>query len=441
MMTKTFDVRVWDLRKRQRADRAVVRYEVRWAVDGRSFSRTFEKKAQADAYRSDLISATNRGEAFDVSTGQPLSSGRTGGPSCYDVARELVAKEWPHAAGNSRRTMCEVFAHLLPLLVPPKREAPAGLTQALHKVGLHKDKTPDVRQRDALRWLEGASLPITAVDETVVKAVLDKAAIGPNGERYSASYVGKRRTYLSKLFSYAVDAGYIEANPVKKVKRARVASAKVRERVTRREIGDIKLARKLLAAIDNEERRAFLSTILLAGCRPSEVAALRSKDMTLPEKGWGELRLQRSASTAGKDWTDSGTERDDRGLKHRAEDDERVVPIPPELVAILRKQLGDRTGLVFPGRKPDQPIGSSAVNVAWREARAAVIPGDDVTLSGPYSLRHLCASTWLNAGVPVIECAERLGHDPAVLLRTYGHLIESDRGRWNNVIEAALGAS
>jgi hypothetical protein len=44
-------------------------------------------------------------------------------------------------------------------------------------------------------------------------------------------------------------------------------------------------------------------------------------------------------SRAGTAWTDDGTARQERGLKHRAENETRTIPIPPELVRLLRAHI------------------------------------------------------------------------------------------------------
>jgi hypothetical protein len=59
----------------------------------------------------------------------------------------------------------------------------------------------------------------------------------------------------------------------------------------------------------------------------------------IPEKGWGEILLEGAEPHAGSEWTDSGEKRDDRGLKHRARDETRPVPCPPELTALLHAHL------------------------------------------------------------------------------------------------------
>jgi hypothetical protein len=48
------------------------------------------------------------------------------------------------------------------------------------------------------------------------------------------------------------------------------------------------------------------------------------------------LRLRESRARSGTAWTDSGEAHDQRGLKHRSRKAVRYVPIPPELVALLR---------------------------------------------------------------------------------------------------------
>jgi hypothetical protein len=51
---------------------------------------------------------------------------------------------------------------------------------------------------------------------------------------------------------------------------------------------------------------------------------LRESDLYLPKKGWGRIVLAASASRAGTAWTDDGTARQERGLKHRADNETRT---------------------------------------------------------------------------------------------------------------------
>jgi hypothetical protein len=52
-------------------------------------------------------------------------------------------------------------------------------------------------------------------------------------------------------------------------------------------------------------------------------------NLSLPKRGWGELHVERAEPYAGKEWTDSGRNRDQRPLKQRARGEVRLVPCPP----------------------------------------------------------------------------------------------------------------
>jgi hypothetical protein len=67
---------------------------------------------------------------------------------------------------------------------------------------------------------------------------------------------------------------------------------------------------------------------------------LRAADLHLPRTGWGRIVLSASASRAGRAWTDEGTARQERGLRHRAGNETRTIPIPPVLVRLLRAGHG-----------------------------------------------------------------------------------------------------
>jgi integrase len=94
---------------------------------------------------------------------------------------------------------------------------------------------------------------------------------------------------------------------------------------------------------------AFYGCLYYAALRPSEAVMLRESDLHLPKNGWGRIVLAASASRAGTAWTDHGTARQERGLKHRAAHETRTIPIPPELVKLLRAHI-KRYGTTPDGR-------------------------------------------------------------------------------------------
>ena len=70
-MTTSYEVRIWGIRVRK------VRrmpYQVRWRVGNSPVShKSFATRGLADSFRSELIQAARRGEAFDTDTGLPQS--------------------------------------------------------------------------------------------------------------------------------------------------------------------------------------------------------------------------------------------------------------------------------------------------------------------------------------------------------------------------------
>ena len=93
-------------------------------------------------------------------------------------------------------------------------------------------------------------------------------------------------------------------------------------------------------------------------------------------------------------WTDHGTARQERGLKHRPATETRTVPIPPDLVRLLRAHIR-RYGTTPDGRVFQTARGGilqdSAYTAVWAETReAALTPAQCRSPLGrrPYDLRH-----------------------------------------------------
>ena len=131
---------------------------------------------------------------------------------------------------------------------------------------------------------------------------------------------------------------------------------------------------------------------------------------------------------AGSEWTDDGSTRERRQLKHRAEGDSRIVPTHPELTRLLREHL-DKFGTAPDGRLFGGVRGGELPTItcrrAWIKARqTALSDAEQVSLLArrPYDLRHACLSTRLN-GVYPTQVAEWAGHGVDVLLRIYAKCI------------------
>src|ERR1017187_9862830 len=107
--------------------------------------------------------------------------------------------------------------------------------------------------------------------------------------------------------------------------------------------------------------------------------------------------------------------REARGLKHRAVDETRSIPILPALVRILRAHI-ERYGTGPGGRlfrtARGGPLNDTGYGEVWQRARpTALTPAQQVSplARRPYDLRHAAVSLWLNAGVPATEVARHAG--------------------------------
>jgi integrase len=459
---KSRKVRVWGIKTNKLSERKKS-YTARWVVAGQSKSRTFFKRALAEHFRADLLRAANKGEEFDLESGLPDSMApveeQQKPPTWLDFVQRYVTMKWPGAAAKSRESMTDALATVTAILVEdvPGRPSSDLLRKALRGYVL----PPAARQLDrpadiasALRWLENASLPLPKVAGTeTVRTALDALALRLDGRPAAATTRRRKRSVFYNVFQYAVELEKLDFNPIDKL-RVHSSRKKVVEVVDRRVVANPNQVRELLSAVTyvgtrgKDKRgprlRAFFACLYFAALRPAEALGLRASRCYLPETGWGRLTLERSRPTAGKRYTDSGMVHDDRGLKHRGEDEPRAVPIPPELVAILREHIATYgtgpDGRLFLSTKGN-PVASSTYSRVWQEARTLALVPDQVDspLAGrPYDLRHGGVSLWLNAGVPAPDVAERAGHSVDVLLKVYAKCIDGQTEVINQRIEAAL---
>jgi hypothetical protein len=165
-----------------------------------------------------------------------------------------------------------------------------------------------------------------------------------------------------------------------------------------------------------------------SGCRGK--VGVPDRISHLPEHGWGRLTLEKSRPEVNRRWADTATAHEERGLEHRPATETRSVPVPPELVAILRHHVATfgtaSDGRVFSSTR-GHVVASTAISDVWAEARTRALTPAQVAspLAGrPYDLRHAAVSLWLNAGVSPQDVAHRAGHSAEVLLRVYAKCLD-----------------
>jgi integrase len=243
----------------------------------------------------------------------------------------------------------------------------------------------------------------------------------------SPAMVRKVMVSLSAILADAEDRGLVGQN-VARARRARQQRGK-EKRADRRQKGKLAIGvdiptpdeiRAVLAA-PLGRWRPILMTAIFTGLRASELRGLRWSDVDLKR---GELHVRQRAdkfNAIGKPKSESG---------------ERVVPLPPPVLTVLR---GHRLacpigplGLVFPnGVGKVQP----RVEIAQRGWQAAQIAAGVVTKTGKakylglHALRHFYASWSINRQVdgglelPLKLVQARLGHSTITMTAdVYGHL-------------------
>lgn len=312
------------------------------------------------------MQAVNKGGQLDVASGLPASMMPAEETVTWlEFVQRYVTMKWPGAAAKSRNSMIDALATVTPVLVRQTPGQPSA--EALRRVLRDYVLPPNARQLDrppeiasALCWLDRASLGLpTLAEAATVRAGLDALALRLDGRPAAAATARRNRSVFYNVLQYAVELELLEFNPVDKL-RVRSSRKKVVVTVDRRVVANPTQVRELLMAVTyvgqrdrnghkGERLRAFFECLYFAALRPWEALGLRESRCHLPTSGWGTLTLDKSRPTAGKRWTDSGEVHDERGLKHRGEDEPRTVPIPPELVTLLREHI-ERFGTGPDGR-------------------------------------------------------------------------------------------
>jgi integrase len=445
-MADSFDVRIWAIESRKgRSPR------VRWVVAGKQppFSESFANMTLADAFRSQLVTAARRGEAFETETGLPRSLLRKRlDVSFLEHAREFAAREWKTAAASSRVSMLDMLIRAVPAVTsdvtgrPDRAILRGALAKHLNQGG--KAGAPDAAEARALAWLEKASRPVSALeDDAVVCDVLDALAVNLDGKAAAPGYFSRMRRSLHKMLGYAVRKKRLEKNPVSKgnLPEGWTPPAAPDGVVDPRCVGSPALIAAMLEGCRRATPRqgprmvGFFACMYFAMMRPAEVSALTLAGCHLPGSGWGHLTFADSTPAAGRAFTDDGRVHEDRGLKgrnkgrpdthSRARRTSRRVPVPPELVVILRghvTQFGTgKDGRLFRSES-GQPLPRSTVSRAWKLARASSLSDEQLAtplLVRPYDLRHSGITWRLNSGVPATQVAEWAGNSVDVLMRVY----------------------
>jgi integrase len=377
-----------------------------------------------------------------------------------------VDSKWDSASAKYRRAIAQALASATVAMLTDARGMPDDqvLRSALVNWGFNTKQRAMApgELEDALAWLERNTKEVKELaDPALSRRILTAATSRLDGTRAAPTSVRRNRAVLLNALDYAVEVKLLDTNPVKRLK---WRAPKVAHEVDRRVVVNPAQARALLDAVRAQRPSgprliAFFGVLYYSGLRPEEAVGLRRQDVELPalvwdeenrqwcepDDPWGELRLRAARPDAGSRWTNDGSDRDRRGLKHRAEGETRPVPCPPPLTKLLRKHLFEVTGEsvdpLFQGVQ-GRPLATITYRRTWDRARKAALTDEEYRSQlarRPYDLRHACLSTWLSGGVPATQVAQWAGHSVEMLLRVYAKCLDGQDEFARRRITAALG--
>jgi len=447
----TYDARVYRTEVYKGSE--VTTYKVRWKVGARLWKEGFRNAAQADSFRSALLTAARKGEAFSLATGRPTAWERAKADiSWYEFACAYVDVKWKQASAKYRKDIARALTAATPVMLAEARGRPddADIRRALVRWGFNTKQRsdPPAEVAEVLAWVARNSAQLSALAEaSTARRMLDQATGRLDGKTAAASTARRNRTILANAMDYAVELGLLETNPIRALK---WTTPKVSSQVDRRSVVNPRQTRALLEAVRAQQPSgprlvAFFAVMYYAGLRPEEAINLGRDNVILPQQvwdeesqqwrnpsdddDWGQLHIRSATPDAGSEWTNDGSPREKRQLKHRAEGDSRIVPVHPELTRLLRDHLA-RFGTTADGRLFGGVRGGELPTItyrrAWIKARQMALTAAEQAsplARRPYDLRHACLSTWLNGGVYPTQVAEWAGHSVDVLLRIYAKCV------------------
>ena len=230
---------------------------------------------------------------------------------------------------------------------------------------------------------------VTRSDIDDFKVIRSGETVGPLKRPVSPATVNFEVTVLKTFFYYLIrERGIVMENPCARSKPLRAEKERLKRRpptYTQAETDNI------LAACDQTDRAIF-ATLLLTGLRKEELGHLAWSDVDLQQAG---LRLTAKDGFAPKDY------------------EEREIPLPPDLVQILRK-LPREADWVFASGNGNR-LGRNEMlrrlkNVAERAG---------VKQATLHKFRHTYATRLLEDGCDIVTVQHLLGHSDLKTTRKY----------------------
>jgi integrase len=220
-------------------------------------------------------------------------------------------------------------------------------------------------------------------------------------------------TALKSILGEAQRRGLVAYNAAQPVK----IEAKKREQGKLAIGRDIPTKEEVRAILEHAGRRwrPIILTATFTGLRASELRGLAWSDVDLGERVLYVRRRADYQGTIGRPKSAAG---------------ERAVPLAPIVVNTLKEwQLACPPGaVVFPNGKGNVERHANVIARGFNPAQqaAGVVNADGKPRYGFHSLRHFCASTWIELGFSPKRLQAMLGHSSITMtFDVYGHLFPS----------------
>lgn len=259
----------------------------------------------------------------------------------------------------------------------------------------------------------------------------------------SPSTIAGAHRRLRAALNVAVKRRMIARNPVDQVEAPTVGKRKVKALDTD-QVG------QLLDTLAGEQHRLYplFALACTTGMRQAEIIGLRVGALTLtgddPRLVVREQLQRITDPETGKEVLHRQTPKGEDDESH-----ERVIPLGPELVSLLRAHLArvqlerrtrsepaalDSDDLVFPNERGG-PLGDrNLLRTLYRACKRAGLPRVSF-----HSLRHSAGSVMLARGAQLIDVSAILGHSsPMITARIYAHAFEAGKREAINRASAAL---
>jgi len=236
--------------------------------------------------------------------------------------------------------------------------------------------------RDAI-----GQIPLNQVEAVHVMQILDQA----KDSELSHATINRIRALFSVMYSYAIDLGLVERNPVLRVKKYKEVN-QIERFLTEQELPRLMQVLNTPAqyGIDNLVIVAIVKVLLLTGMRKREVMDMKWGDVDLSSGHW---KLENNKS--GKP---------------------RLIRLASESLTEIRKMLPRQSEYIFANPQTGLPFNDI------RKCYDKIMTAAGITNMRIHDLRHNFASMAVNKGLSLYVVQHLLGHASPQTTQRYAHL-------------------